>query len=79
MRNITVSIPDNVYRAARVRAAELDTSISALVAEYLVSLSRNEAEFAGLEELQHRIAGEIVRFRTADRLERADLHDRELR
>jgi hypothetical protein len=33
----------------------------------------------GLEELQHRIVGEIARFSAADRLERADLHDRELR
>jgi len=33
--NITVSVPDDVYRAARIRAAEQGSSVSALVAEYL--------------------------------------------
>jgi hypothetical protein len=50
-----------------------------MVAEYLGSLSRNEAVFARLEEQQHRIIGEIERFSAADRLERSDLHDRALR
>lgn len=36
MKNITVSVPDEVYRQARIRAAERDTSVSALVREFLV-------------------------------------------
>ena len=39
MRNITVSVDDATYRRARIRAAELDTSVSALVREYLRGLS----------------------------------------
>jgi predicted CopG family antitoxin len=35
MRNITVTIPDDVYRRARVWAAERDTSVSAVV-KYLL-------------------------------------------
>ena len=35
MKNITVSVPDDVYRAARIRAAERSSSVSAVVAEYL--------------------------------------------
>ena len=35
MRNITVSVDDATYWRARIRAAELDTSVSALVREYL--------------------------------------------
>jgi predicted CopG family antitoxin len=35
MRNITVSIPDDVYRRARVWATERDTSLSAVV-KYLL-------------------------------------------
>ncbi len=31
MKNITVSVPDDVYRNARVAAAQRDTSVSALV------------------------------------------------
>ena len=38
MKNITVSVDQRTYRRARIRAAELDTSVSALVREYLGSL-----------------------------------------
>ena len=31
MKNITVSIDEQTYRSARIRATELDTSVSALV------------------------------------------------
>ncbi|MBA3305588.1 MAG: hypothetical protein H0U25_06640, partial [Thermoleophilaceae bacterium] len=39
MKNITVSVPEDVYRAARIRAAERGRSVSGLVADYLGSLS----------------------------------------
>ena len=35
MKNITVSIDEHTHRQARVRAAELGTSVSALVRTYL--------------------------------------------
>ena len=35
VKNITVSVPDDVYRNARVNAAQRDTSVSALVVAYL--------------------------------------------
>ncbi len=38
MRNITVTVDDRTHRAARIRAAELDTSVSALVRDYLSTL-----------------------------------------
>ncbi len=38
MKNITVSVDEGTYRRARIRAAELDTSVSALVRGYLRSL-----------------------------------------
>ena len=74
-----MSVEDDVYRAARVRAAEQGTSLSALVAAYLRSLAADEAEFARLEAQQHEVAGQIARFRAADRLSREELHDRALR
>jgi plasmid stability protein len=40
VKNITVTVPDDVYRNARIRAAELGVSVSALVGEYLRSLVR---------------------------------------
>ena len=35
MRNITVSVDEETHRLARIKAAELDTSVSALVREFL--------------------------------------------
>ena len=79
MKNITVAVPDEVYRAARIRAAEEGRSISAMVAAYLRSLSDSGAEFARLEAEQRRIQAEITRFRAADRLARDEAHDRAVR
>jgi plasmid stability protein len=79
MKNITVSIPDDVYRAARIRAAERGTSVSSLVAEYLRSLPEREAEFARLEAQQRRVQDEIKSFRAGDRLGRDELHERSVR
>ena len=41
MKNITVSVDDDCHRLARIRAAELGTSLSALVRGYLRSLVAN--------------------------------------
>jgi plasmid stability protein len=74
--NITVSIPDDVYRAARIHAAEQGNSVSALVAGYLRSLSERDIEFSRLEAQQRRVQGEIDRFSARDRLDREAVHDR---
>ena len=79
MKNITVSVPDDVYRSARIRAAEEGTSVSALVAGYLESLSQGKAVFERLVEQQRQIVSEIEEFRASDRLDRDELHDRAFR
>ena len=38
MKNIRVSVDEEIHRLARIRAAELDTSVSALVRDYLYAL-----------------------------------------
>lgn len=76
MKNITVSVSDDVYRTARIRAAELGKSVSALVAEFLNSLSERETEFSRLEAKQRVVQSEIRRFRARDRLSRDEVHDR---
>ena len=38
MKNITISVDEQTHRHARTRAAELGTSVSALVRDYLQSL-----------------------------------------
>jgi plasmid stability protein len=79
MKNITVSVPDDVYRQARIRAAERGSSVSAIVAEYLTSLSGGGAEFSRLEDQQRRIQRQIKQFRAGDRLDRDGIHERALR
>jgi plasmid stability protein len=79
VKNITVSVPDDVYRSARIRAAERGTSVSVLVGDYLRSLSEREAEFARLEAQQRRVQDEIERFRAGDRLDRDEIHGRAVR
>lgn len=78
MKNITVSVPDEVYRRARIRAAEQGRSVSALVADFLRSLADEDDEFARLEALQKRVMAEITNFNGSDRLSRDDVHDRAL-
>jgi hypothetical protein len=39
MKNVTITIDDETYRAARIRAAELGTSLSAMVKDYLQGLT----------------------------------------
>lgn len=79
MKNLTVAVPDDVYRQARVRAAEQGTSVSALVAQFLQGLSARDSEFTRLTALQRDVQAEITRFRAGDRLERDQVHDRALR
>ena len=79
MKNITVSVPDDVYRNARVAAAQRDTSLSALVVAYLERLSGRMEEFARLEALQHEVQAEIGQVRAASRLGRDEAQDRAVR
>jgi hypothetical protein len=79
MKNITVTVPDAVYREARVRAAERGSSVSALVGDFLRSLSDHEAEFARLEAQQRTVQQRIGRFRAGDRISRDALHERAVR
>lgn len=79
VKNLTLSVPDDVYRNARIAAAQRDTSVSALVVAYLTQLSGQMDEFARLELLQHEIQADIGQFRAADRLDRDEVHDRAVR
>jgi plasmid stability protein len=79
VKNITVSVPDDVYRDARIRAAERGSSVSSLVSDYLRSLSGRDAELSRLEAQRRETVAEIERFRAGDRLGRDELHDRAVR
>ena len=76
MKNITVSVPEEIYRRARVKAAERDSSVSALVREFLRSLGDEESDFEKGKRLQDEVLATIRRFRAGDRLTRAAVHRR---
>ena len=92
MRNITVSVDDDTYRRSRIRAAELETSVSALVRGFLERLVREPARASGecgvaaetglerrrrlLEEVVADFDARGVGLRMADNLSREELYDR---
>ena len=92
MKKITVSIDEETYRLARIRAAELGTSVSALVRDYLKSLVADRAGGTADNgpvtepeaERRRRMLNEVIEkirttspgFRAADNLPREELYDR---
>ena len=93
MRNITVSVDEKTHRMARIRAAELDTSVSALVREYLQRLvkggpdvsAHNGIDTAPEVELRRRKLDEVladfdargVGLNMSENLSREELYDRD--
>lgn len=91
MRNITVSVDEETHRRARIRAAELDTSVSALVRNYLRTLAADPGReapatarvVASPAELRRRDLDEVladfdargVGLRSSDNLSRDELYD----
>ena len=74
-----MAVPDELLRSARIYAAKQDTSVSALVAAYLHTLTNTDAEYARLAALQQRTLDTIQEFSAVDRLTRDEVHDRALR
>lgn len=79
MRKITVSVPDDIYRQAKIRAAERGRSLSELVTQFLADLGGPGDEFERLLAQQEEILAEVGSFRAGDRLPRQDVHDRAVR
>ncbi len=93
MKNITVSVDEETHRIARIRAAELGTSVSALVRGYLRSLVPEGSDGFGADgqqsetalERQIRLMNEVFEdirknnseFKASDNLPREALYDRE--
>ena len=92
MKNITVSVDEETHRLARIRAAELDTSVSALVRDYLKALTDGgiDSSVPGRSNLveeterRRRILRDIIKdiraassgFRATDNLSREELYKR---
>ncbi len=78
IKNITVSLDDETYRKARIRAAELDTSVSAIVRKYLTEFAAGESRFERLQRQEEEVRARIKKFTAGNRLSRDELHDRKL-
>lgn len=77
MKNITVSVDDATYRRARIKAAEQDTSVSAVVKRLLNEYAgAEESEFERLARQEREARKEIRNFRASDRLSREELYER---
>ena len=76
MKNITVSVDDDVHRSARIKAAERGVSVSAAVREFLIRWAGGETEFDRRKRLQDDTLRDIDRFRAGDRLPREETHRR---
>jgi hypothetical protein len=77
VKNITVSVDDETYRRARIKAAEQDTSVSALVKRFLGELAADESEAERLRRQERLLRATITAFRAADRVSRDDVHARD--
>ena len=77
MKNITVSLSDDIYRRARIKAAERDTSVSALVREFLTSLGEEESDFERRKRLQAEALASVKNFLAGDRMNREEAHERD--
>jgi hypothetical protein len=76
MRNITLSVDDDILAAVRRHAAERNSSVNALVREYLTNLAAHEDRAsrarARLRQLSKQSQGRLGKKTWA----REDLHDR---
>ncbi|KAB2640334.1 MAG: hypothetical protein DVB25_04160 [Verrucomicrobia bacterium] len=70
MKNITIAVDDEIYRAARIRAAEQSTSISAMFKSFLMRLEESE----GAESQFQRLQREEAELRTEMRAQRRSLN-----
>jgi hypothetical protein len=76
VKNITVTVDEETYRRARMKAAEQDTSVSALVRRFLVDLAAGETETERLKRQERELRERVTKFRGGDRLARDDVHRR---
>ena len=81
MKNITVSVDDETYRLALIRAAELGTSVSAMVREYLKGLTKTNLNPSKrtLREIVADIHARGGGIDPAQNLSREELYDRNAR
>lgn len=83
MKNLTVTLDDDTYRNARIAAAADDTSVTAVVRDFLRRYGEGkskgetpEARFEKLWKRQQELREQFKGFSAAARLSRDELYDR---
>jgi hypothetical protein len=83
MKNITISVDDELYRQARIKAAERSTSLSAMFKAFLLQLTSSESvesDFQRLQREEQELRAELrargIGLNPAHNLSREELHDR---
>lgn len=80
MKNITIALDDETYRKARIVAAQRDSSVSALVKKFLLSLTAETVVPRDLKQEQETLLDSLWQrhpgFTAAENLSRDALHER---
>lgn len=80
MKNITLALDDEVYRRARIVAAQRNTSLSALVKKHLLSLMEEGSALRDLQQEQETLLDSIwerhPQFTTSENFSRESLYER---
>ena len=75
MKTIAIPLSDELYRRACIRAAEIDTSLPAMVEAFLRQVTSGELDIDRRIQLQRETIASIHAFSADDRLSRVQIHD----
>ncbi len=77
-QNITLSIPKEILRKAKIIAIQRQTSLSGLLTEYLEEIVRNEEKYSQSQQRHLRLLDEGLDLGTQGQINirRDDLHER---
>ena len=80
MKNITLSVDDETYRLARIKAAEREQSVSAMVRDLIRGLAAKPADDLAAKNARLLAAFAASKsFSVSDRLTREEIYDRSRR
>ena len=79
MKSITVSVSEDTCCRARVRAAELHASVSAVVRDFPITFSSEETDYERRKRIERSTIDSIRRFDATNLVPRDRVHDRNAR
>lgn len=80
MKNITLSVDDDTYRLARIKAAEREQSVSAMVRDLIRGLAAKPADDLAAKNARLFAALDVVKdYDASTRLSREEIYDRSSR